>query len=98
ALALSLSRLPGYRLARVVSRSAGSAAALCHAAGAGAAVHLEELPRAALDLVWLTVPDRELGLLGRRLAALAPFAGLPLFVHASGCLSLDSLAPLREAG
>src|SRR5439155_1700377 len=97
ALALSLGRLPAYRLTCVVSRSAHGAEDLARAAGAEV-VAAEALPRAKVDLVWLTVPDRELERLAGDLAALGPWPHRPLFVHTSGCLSVAVLAALREQG
>jgi predicted short-subunit dehydrogenase-like oxidoreductase (DUF2520 family) len=98
ALAVSLCRRPEYRLRCVVSRSPESAGALCRMVGQGQAGAAETLPRIALDLIWLTVPDRDLAALAVDLAALGPFRGEPLFVHASGALSIRHLGPLRQAG
>jgi predicted short-subunit dehydrogenase-like oxidoreductase (DUF2520 family) len=97
ALALSLTRLGDYTLRFAVSRSESSAEALCRAAGQGTVASVREL-RTGADLVWLTVPDRELAVLAAELASRGPYQGDPLFVHTSGCFSVESLRALREAG
>lgn len=97
ALALSLLRQGDYALRFVVSRSQSSAEALCRAAGQGTVAAAQEL-RTNVDLIWLTVPDRDLSFLAAELAARAPYAGDPLFVHTSGCYSVESLRALRESG
>jgi predicted short-subunit dehydrogenase-like oxidoreductase (DUF2520 family) len=98
ALALTLCRQEAYRLRFVVSRSQKSAEDLCQAIGQGTAASVRELMVAGVDLVWLTVPDRELSALASDLAARGPFVGSPLFVHTSGCFSIESLRSLRDAG
>lgn len=55
---------------------------------------LAEAPRAR---AYLAVPDAVLPALAARLAGLAP-PGRPAFVHLSGALGLDALAPLRARG
>src|SRR5262245_21492945 len=93
ALTLSLLRAGDYTLRFVVSRSESSAEALCRAAGQGTAATIREL-RTGVDLIWITVPDRELSFLAAELATRAPFLGNPLFVHTSGCFSVESLRAL----
>jgi predicted short-subunit dehydrogenase-like oxidoreductase (DUF2520 family) len=97
AIALSLTRQGDYNLRFVVSRSEASAESLCRMAGQGTAATIREL-RGRVDLVWLTVPDRELATTAAELSRFGPFAGNPLFVHTSGCFSIESLRQLREAG
>jgi predicted short-subunit dehydrogenase-like oxidoreductase (DUF2520 family) len=97
AIALSLTRQGDYHLRFVVSRSEASAESLCRLAGQGTAGTIREL-RGRVDLVWLTVPDRELANTAAELSRFGPFAGNPLFVHTSGCFSIEALRQLREAG
>ncbi len=90
-LAPELARL-GYRVAAVASRSQSSAERV--AAGAGArATGLQEAVDAA-GLVFITTPDDAIG----AVAAQASWRAGQWAVHCSGALTLDPLAPAREAG
>ncbi len=98
ALALTLLRREIGWLSSVVSGSRESAESLCSLVGQGKAVTLSGLAERKADLVWLTVPDRQLSVVAAELAKIERWHGKPLFVHASGCLSVENLRPLTEAG
>ncbi|MEE8337412.1 MAG: DUF2520 domain-containing protein [Dehalococcoidia bacterium] len=89
----SASHRAGYALRAVASRDPASAEALAaRIDGARAASPAEAA--AASDLIFLTVPDGEIG----PLAASLPWRGGQSAVHCSGALTLDVLAPAADAG
>jgi predicted short-subunit dehydrogenase-like oxidoreductase (DUF2520 family) len=97
ALALQLART-GYRISEIVSRTPASARqvrALTQTLKARSS-HRQNANLEA-GLIWLCVPDREIAVLARDLAALKIWRGKTVF-HSSGALDSDTLSPLRKRG
>lgn len=83
----------GYAVAAIASRDPDSAAALVAQLGGGASVRpASELARSC-DLMFLTVPDAEIG----SLAAALPWSVGQAVVHCSGAVGLDALAPAVQS-
>jgi predicted short-subunit dehydrogenase-like oxidoreductase (DUF2520 family) len=97
AIALQLHNA-GYRIRELVSRvrnKSPKAAQLARKLGAA----YQSITRAQLsaDLVWLSVPDREIKNVARSLAATRNWKP-KIAIHSSGALTSDELQPLRRAG
>jgi predicted short-subunit dehydrogenase-like oxidoreductase (DUF2520 family) len=92
-------RYAGYRLSEIVSRSGrrsrGRARALAQKVYSARTVTVGAALTA--DLVWICVPDREIGRVARQLATCRGWKGKTVF-HSSGALSSDELAVLRRRG
>jgi predicted short-subunit dehydrogenase-like oxidoreductase (DUF2520 family) len=63
----------------------------------GAQVGLMSRPSLRADLIWLTVPDRQIRASARTLARTTSWEGKAVF-HSSGALASDELAALRRRG
>jgi predicted short-subunit dehydrogenase-like oxidoreductase (DUF2520 family) len=87
----------GYKISELVSRrlAVERSAQLARKLRASA----KSLKRAHLSagVIWLCVPDREIGNLAKTLAATHDWRG-KIAIHSSGALTSDELAPLRLAG
>ena len=83
----------GYRVTAVASRDPEAATRLAGRIDRAQTPALADLP-AASDLVFLTVPDREIAALARSIEWQTGQG----VVHCSGALGLDVLASAREAG
>jgi predicted short-subunit dehydrogenase-like oxidoreductase (DUF2520 family) len=98
ALAMGL-RQAGYRLSEIVSRSGsssrGKARSLAQKARAARITNVGATLTA--DLVWICVPDREIGRVARQLARNLDWKDKTVF-HSSGALSSDELTVLRRRG
>lgn len=90
----------GYRVAAVVARRRLHARRASEAIGGHAAAlipaELEQLP--AAGLLFITTPDDIIASTAARLAASVAASPGRVALHASGALSSDVLAPLRERG
>ena len=97
-LALALKAV-GYPVSEIVSRegsqSRQKARKLARSIGAQPVV----LPKQSLDsdLLWICVPDREIGFIANEIATKKVWDGKAAF-HSSGALASDELTPLRKRG
>ena len=98
ALAVSL-RSAGYTLSEIISRkgkpSRQRARALARIVDARATTLHN--PKITADVVWLCVPDRDIGPCARILAK-TPSWKKKIVLHSSGALSSDEIAVLRDGG
>ncbi|MCC7365669.1 MAG: DUF2520 domain-containing protein [Dehalococcoidia bacterium] len=93
ALAVGLARA-GWDVAAVANRDPAPARALAAAVGGGAVPTTPAELLAAADLVFLAVPDGQVGPLAGEL----PWVRRHIAVHCSGALGLDVLGTARAAG
>ena len=98
ALALSLHRA-AYEIDAIVARSAGGslrkAQRLAKQVGSRAVAGLTNSVRS--DVIWLCVPDSEIGVAARAAATKIDWEG-KVALHSSGALTSEELAPLRRRG
>lgn len=87
----------GYAPAAVYSRSPSSARALAEQLAAAVVHHPAEAARAA-ELVFITTTDREIGPTAALIARKDSCRPGQIFIHTSGALASDVLAPVRQQG
>ncbi|MFZ0285941.1 MAG: DUF2520 domain-containing protein [Terriglobales bacterium] len=97
ALALQLTQA-GYRVSEIISRTPASARK-ARALARTLKVRSSHRRNANLDadLIWLSVPDREIAVVAAELAVRDIWRGKTVF-HSSGALGSDSLAAVRKRG
>ena len=98
ALAISL-HTAGYAVREIISREGKSSRQRARALARRVAARATTLrnPEITADVIWLCVPDREIGSCARNLVKLASW-DKTIALHSSGALSSDEIAVFRDRG
>jgi predicted short-subunit dehydrogenase-like oxidoreductase (DUF2520 family) len=98
ALAVSL-RTAGYTVSEIISRKRKSSRQRARVLARRVGAHTATLPdiRITADVIWLCLPDGDIGRCARTLAKSASWTG-KIALHSSGALSSDEIAVLRDRG